>query len=122
MIDNTADTTWTEAILGVWSIVEVNLGIICACAMRLKPLVVKYLPQLGFSASSRSRGTGYATGYAPGSKGMRSNISKGQHSYQLHSIQKSSNQPVSGTGEIRVHHSYKVDVDGDSASTDKILY
>lgn len=119
MIDTTADTTWTEAILGVWSIVEVNLGIICACAMRLKPLVVKYLPQLGFSASSRERGTGYASR----GKVLRSDISKmgGQHSYQLHSIQKNSNQPVSGKSEIRVYHSYKVDVDGDGASTDKIL-
>ncbi|KAL8391850.1 hypothetical protein RB599_004680 [Gaeumannomyces hyphopodioides] len=41
------DLTWAEAVLGLWSVVEVNLGILCACAMRLKPLAKTYLPRLG---------------------------------------------------------------------------
>ncbi|KAL8415235.1 hypothetical protein RB594_006176 [Gaeumannomyces avenae] len=41
------DLTWAEAVLGLWSVVEVNLGILCACAMRLKPLARAYLPRLG---------------------------------------------------------------------------
>ncbi|KAL8349176.1 hypothetical protein RB601_002007 [Gaeumannomyces tritici] len=43
------DLTWAEAVLGLWSVVEVNLGILCACAMRLKPLARAYLPRLGLS-------------------------------------------------------------------------
>ncbi|KAL8294715.1 hypothetical protein RB597_007691 [Gaeumannomyces tritici] len=41
------DLTWAEAVLGLWSVVEVNLGILCACAMRLKPHARAYLPRLG---------------------------------------------------------------------------
>jgi hypothetical protein len=100
----TADTTYTEAILGVWTIVEVNLGIFCACAMRLKPLFVKYFPQLNiFSSRSTSKTSGIRWG-----KGTMER-SRGQHSYQLHSYQKGSVDPVL---DSHGNHSYKVDVQG----------
>ncbi|KAI1080956.1 hypothetical protein F5B20DRAFT_537974 [Whalleya microplaca] len=123
VLGHTTDVTYTEAILGVWSIIEVNLGIICACAMRLKPLAVKYFPQLGlFSSNSRSTAKSSSTPW-----GVKSNegISKSQHSYQLHSYQKSSADPVLDSKEIHVYRSYDVDVKGksgqDDGSTHKIL-
>ncbi|KAK9418094.1 putative Integral membrane protein [Seiridium unicorne] len=108
VLDHTVDVTYTEAILGVWSIVEVNLGIICSCSMRLKPLVVKYLPQLGFF-SSYSRSTGKAT-YGSWGNGL-GDESRSQHTYQLHSVQKSSADPVLDKGDIHVHRSYRVNVE-----------
>ncbi|KAF2641024.1 hypothetical protein P280DRAFT_506681 [Massarina eburnea CBS 473.64] len=39
---------------GIWSIVEVNLGIICACAMRLKPLIVIYFLGLSLFPTNKS--------------------------------------------------------------------
>ncbi|KAL6353831.1 hypothetical protein LRP88_12825 [Fusarium phalaenopsidis] len=55
VLSKTQDATYTQAILGIWSIVEINLGIICACAMRLKRLVTTYLPSFAVFFS-RSRG------------------------------------------------------------------
>ncbi|KAJ5447804.1 hypothetical protein N7445_002625 [Penicillium cf. griseofulvum] len=55
LLGKTTDTTYTEAILGVWSFIEVNLGIICACAMQFKRLIAIYLPRLSlFSSRSPS--------------------------------------------------------------------
>lgn len=109
--------TYTEAILGVWSIVEVNLGIICASAMRLKRLIVTYLPQLGFSTSRSGN-----TGNEQWGSSVRMDKSSGQRSYQLHSIQKGS-QPPSDSRDTHVYKSYNVDMEhrGDGGSTDEIL-
>jgi hypothetical protein len=58
-VANDSDVTYTEALLGVWSIVKVNLDIMCGAAMRLKPLLVRWMPQLGeFSSSIRTRKSG----------------------------------------------------------------
>lgn len=123
-LDTTSDTTYVEAILGVWSIVEINLGVICACAMRLKQFISVYLPRL-WLLSSRSRNTGKMTS-ASYTNRFRSNNSQAQHSYQLHSIQKGSAGAFAKDG-ISVLTSFNVDVEspnrhiGDSGSTDKIL-
>ncbi|KAI6784832.1 uncharacterized protein J7T54_007925 [Emericellopsis cladophorae] len=39
VLPHTEDSTYTQAILGIWSIAEINLGTICACAMRFKSLI-----------------------------------------------------------------------------------
>ncbi|KAK4179452.1 hypothetical protein QBC36DRAFT_322459 [Triangularia setosa] len=91
------DLSWEEGILGIWSIVEVNIGIACGCAMRLKKLVVAYLPRMGWN-SSQKKSTPYGSHSwggttAAGSKGGKktfdeANGTKGD--YQLHSVQKGS--------------------------------
>ncbi len=96
-MSNDADTTYTEAILGVWSIVEVNLGIICGAAMRLKPLLVRWLPQLGIFSSSQSKSNGKSLGsMGTSSRGLRTD----PRNYQLHSIQKGSAGPASSDFDI----------------------
>lgn len=97
------DVTYTEAILGVWSIVEVNLGIICGAAMRLKPLLVRWLPQLGLF-SSRTRSNGKSMGSS--SMGLRTDPRPGQHNYQLHSVQKGS-AGLPGTSDDKQIHVYR---------------
>jgi fucose permease len=42
---------WYAALSFMWSAVEVNVGIMCACVPALKPLFVKFLPRLVTSAS-----------------------------------------------------------------------
>jgi hypothetical protein len=119
VLDSTTDVSYTEAILGVWSLVEINLGIVCACAMRLKQLLMTYLPQLGLF-SSRSNGNGSESW----GNGLRVDKSKGQRSYQLHSIQKGCAEPVSDSRDMHVYHSYKANGEGtkrSTGSTDKIL-
>ncbi|KAL4772317.1 hypothetical protein BDW60DRAFT_216680 [Aspergillus nidulans var. acristatus] len=77
---HTPDATWTQAILGIWSIVEVNLGIICACVMRFKRLIARYLPRLSLWAAK--------TPLDPADK-FRPDGSMGKHEYRLHSLQQS---------------------------------
>ncbi|KAL4799577.1 hypothetical protein BDV19DRAFT_385345 [Aspergillus venezuelensis] len=93
ILPTTADTTYTQAALGIWTVCELNLGIICACAMRFKSLIRTYLPKLSlFSSRSRSR---TARNYHDGSRsaGWRMQSEQGmgkraRSSYQLHSVQK----------------------------------
>ncbi|KAJ9665164.1 hypothetical protein H2201_004825 [Coniosporium apollinis] len=40
------DFSWDASLSFMWSIVEVNVGIMCACVPALKPLVVRFLPRI----------------------------------------------------------------------------
>ncbi|KAL3480811.1 hypothetical protein BJX99DRAFT_204940 [Aspergillus californicus] len=122
------DSTWTQAILGIWSIIEVNLGIICACAMRFKRLIATYLPKLSiFSSRSRSHPAARQQKQTYDSDGnrFRPQNSTGQHSYQLHSIQSASGDvdsaPVSGSKDISVYRSFKVDVESTERERERDL-
>ncbi|KAF2690762.1 MFS monosaccharide transporter-like protein [Lentithecium fluviatile CBS 122367] len=42
---NTSDFSWYASLSFMWSAVEINIGIICACVPALKPLVRRFLPQ-----------------------------------------------------------------------------
>ncbi|KAJ5771160.1 uncharacterized protein N7511_003211 [Penicillium nucicola] len=126
LLDQTEDVTYTEAILGIWSIVEVNLGIICACAMRFKQLITTYLPGLSFFSSGRH--SAKPTTYKTDGSAFQPKDSKTQHSYQLHSIRNGTSDLLSGIQGISVDHSYQVDVEGpdmdakDCESTRGILH
>ncbi|RSL57737.1 hypothetical protein CEP54_008138 [Fusarium duplospermum] len=83
VLSKTQDATYTQAILGIWSIVEINLGIICACAMRLKRLVTTYLPQFAvFFSRSRGGSQSWRSG------ALRIDNSDGTRSHQLHSMKR----------------------------------
>jgi hypothetical protein len=104
----------------VWSIVEINLGITCGCAMRLKSLVVKYLPQLGFFSSS----TRESETHESRRKGLYRDGDNTQHSYQLHDVRKESTEPGFDSGNGDEFHSYRPGPrsrGSDNGSTDKIL-
>lgn len=117
--------SYTEAILGVWSIVELNLGIICGCAIRLKPLLVRYIPQLGFFSSGKA---GNSKSYASWgkSKELKTDDRKAEHRFQLHSIQKGSVGTLVDDGNIHILREYQIKrtLDGkgsDGGSTVQIL-
>jgi fucose permease len=42
---NTSDFSWYASLSFMWSAVEINTGIMCACVPALKPLVRRFLPQ-----------------------------------------------------------------------------
>jgi len=105
--------TYDYGILGVWSVVEVNLGIVCGCAMRLKKLIIAYLPKLGLGSSrSRSRGA---------SKMLPTGQSSGSRSYQLHSVQKGSVDPAVINDPYGHYDKTRMGKDSEDGSTDKIL-
>ncbi|KAL4926673.1 uncharacterized protein BDV17DRAFT_293250 [Aspergillus undulatus] len=112
------DSSWTQAILGTWSIVELNLGVICACLMRFKPLIRTYVPWLGlFSSRTRSRTTRRRTYEYGSSRRWRSGHSRGKQSYQMHSVQRGNGEGAvlerGNIGDISVYREFNVDVDGD---------
>ncbi|CAK7215287.1 hypothetical protein SEUCBS140593_002479 [Sporothrix eucalyptigena] len=58
------DFAWNASLSFMWSAVEVNIGITCACIPTLKPLIIKIFPALvidpyasNYDSSSRTRGT-----------------------------------------------------------------
>ncbi|KAJ4414024.1 hypothetical protein N0V85_003326 [Neurospora sp. IMI 360204] len=124
--DPTVDITYQEGVLGVWSIIEVNLGIVCGCGMRLKQLIQRYWPRLGMgswgSSAKRSQNGTYGTsgmrtgdgswmdtGMGAGAGHVHGTKQDGK--YQLHSIQKGNKD------ETFVN----VEDGGDGGSTDSIL-
>lgn len=46
------DPTWDHVGSSIWSSIECNVGIVCACLVHLKPLITRFFPS--FSSSSRS--------------------------------------------------------------------
>ncbi|KAL4801847.1 hypothetical protein BDV18DRAFT_148263 [Aspergillus unguis] len=121
-LSGNGDSTYTQAILGVWSIIEVNLGIICACAMRFKRLIATYLPRLSIF-SSRSRSKSRSKGLARGTE-EESGTNRARDGYRLHSVQVGKGSKKGKTG-ISVYREFDVDVSrreqGDTGSTDMIL-
>ncbi|RYP15842.1 hypothetical protein DL765_005456 [Monosporascus sp. GIB2] len=52
------DPTWDHFGAAVWSAVETNFGIVCACLVHFKPLIIKFAPwALGMSSGSKARGS-----------------------------------------------------------------
>jgi hypothetical protein len=45
-LSSSTDATWDSVIVSIWSAIELNTAIICACAMTLKPLISRVLPHL----------------------------------------------------------------------------
>ncbi|KAL1874936.1 hypothetical protein VTK73DRAFT_10362 [Phialemonium thermophilum] len=43
-ISHSKDPTWDSAKVAVWSCIELNIAIICACCMTLKPLISRIMP------------------------------------------------------------------------------
>ncbi|KAH6682309.1 hypothetical protein F5X68DRAFT_172290 [Plectosphaerella plurivora] len=126
ILPTTEDATYTQAILGIWSITEINLGIICACAMRFKSLIRTYMPKLGiFSSGPRGAAASKTTSEGLG-QSFRSKSGPGahQHAYELHSVQKSSAHVTSESKENQSYGGYRTETDGKSVggdSADKIL-
>ncbi|KAL4789110.1 hypothetical protein BDV19DRAFT_395371 [Aspergillus venezuelensis] len=143
------DSSWTQAILGTWSVIELNLGVICACLMRFKPLIRNYMPWLGlFSSRTRGRnyrygtGRGFRSGYGGGYGGEYAGYghSRGKSEYQMHSIQRGNGvtdtdkfpDDLVERGDIEIRKEFKVDVQradegseswyrGEGDSTDRIF-
>ncbi|KAH3388247.1 hypothetical protein KXW42_004784 [Aspergillus fumigatus] len=46
------DFTWYKVTLAKWAMVEINVGIICACLPVLRPLLLRVVPQLAGSKNS----------------------------------------------------------------------
>ncbi|KAF1964546.1 hypothetical protein BU23DRAFT_492296 [Bimuria novae-zelandiae CBS 107.79] len=81
-IHGNPDITYVEARVGVWSAVELNVGILGASLARLKPFVQRYFPSLSTSVGGVPR-YGKSSGYEDAKPRPE------RDAYLLHSIQRS---------------------------------
>lgn len=51
--------TWELYNVSVWSIIEISVGIMCACLPTIRVVLVRIFPILSTSSSQRSRGNQY---------------------------------------------------------------
>jgi len=80
------DFTRKQAEAGIWSLVELNMGIVCNNLMRLKPFLNRYLPKflsyLGLSSGKSKQKKSDSPKSISKGKWKR----KSSQGYQLHSI------------------------------------
>ncbi|KAF2835883.1 hypothetical protein M501DRAFT_941205 [Patellaria atrata CBS 101060] len=74
-IEKSFDPTYDNAPGAMWSAIEDNVGIICACLPAMRPLLSKIMPTF-FPGSSAERSNNYMTGTHKGSGHMRSTRNK----------------------------------------------
>lgn len=80
------DITYTQCAAAVWSLLEMNLGILCNSLAALKPFIREFLPGL-LSSYGRSGGNGDYKSSGQTGPSKRSKGSKAWgHGYQLHSV------------------------------------
>ncbi|KAL2166185.1 hypothetical protein VTG60DRAFT_3145 [Thermothelomyces hinnuleus] len=122
------DFTYTQCAAAVWSLFEMNLGILCNALAALKPFVRTYLP--GLFSSHGWGSSGRKTGQTGPSK--RSKSSKWGHGYQLHSVGNGkTEQTAAKDNVVMVDHQFSVEYNtakpnaaittGSGGSTDSIL-
>jgi hypothetical protein len=71
LIGTTPDSSWHASYLLMWSAVEVNVGIICVCALVIKPLLVRVVPGKSRRKSQVGQRPNVITsGTAPASSGQ----------------------------------------------------
>ncbi|KAJ6183587.1 hypothetical protein N7519_004888, partial [Penicillium mononematosum] len=98
-------STKTEGVIGIWSLFEINFGITCACAMRLKRLISTYLPRLSLFSS---RGAAALSEETPVERHVPQR-GRVRQSYQLHSIQDGNSSPCISPKHISVHQTFQID-------------
>lgn len=120
ILANSTDFSRRQAEAGVWSIVELNIGIACANLMRLKPFLRTYLPglvsKLGFSSGKNSKRPQEESS----SRGLSTwRNGKHSHSIQPHSVDGGKSRDRDGRGGMdpgKVKGMHR-----DDGSTDSIL-
>jgi hypothetical protein len=55
VVTSSEDPTWDYVELTLWSVAELNCGILCASLQTLRPLLSKFIPGLAFSGSNEGR-------------------------------------------------------------------
>ncbi|KUJ10782.1 uncharacterized protein LY89DRAFT_787162 [Mollisia scopiformis] len=56
-VSTTYDISWTNVNILIWSVMEVDVTLICACLPALRPLILQYIPGLYKSAISTTKST-----------------------------------------------------------------
>ncbi|KAL2141914.1 hypothetical protein VTI28DRAFT_1799 [Corynascus sepedonium] len=100
------DFTFTQCSAAVWSLLEMNLGILCNSLAALKPFVRQHMPNLFSSNGWGSGGRKTGDTYPKLSKGSRT----WGHAYQLHSIGNGKTEQAAVKDDVVVvNHQFSVE-------------
>jgi hypothetical protein len=116
------DFTLKQAEAGIWSLVELNMGIVCNNLMRLKPFLNRYLPKLlTYLGLSSGRSKQKKTDSVDIKGNWKRKSSQG---YQLHSIGNGDNDESYNKKagiQAKVFEKSTKESSGHNGSTDSIL-
>ncbi|KAL1960514.1 hypothetical protein VTO42DRAFT_7813 [Malbranchea cinnamomea] len=120
----TYDVTWDGYNTWLWTVVEVNLAVICASIPTLRPFARRYLPYLGFkNSSTRSR---YEGGVSENRNSAITGMRMGQisrhksginHHQRPHHLVAQQETALSSTDALRAGDSRSIISNGGSANT-----
>lgn len=54
--DGASDPSWDSSSLSYWTVIELNVGIMCACLPTLRPIIKKFIPALLGSTDGPTKG------------------------------------------------------------------
>lgn len=125
MLANNVDFYYSLAKSAVWSVLELNLGIVCSNLMRMKPFISRYFPRLtvklGLSLDD-------SAGYREGTTASHVRAAELSHASQLHRIKggKRDDMPEDSHSENPHAEGYGINMDNrsmelDNRSTESIL-
>jgi hypothetical protein len=77
------DPTWDNVSAAIWSVIELNCGIMCASLPTLRPLMRKIFPWL-----SRSQGSSYKSPFSNGSRAAGAVALSGRNAYDVYPLQR----------------------------------
>ncbi len=100
--------------IAIWSVVEVNVGICCACGPTLKPLINAIVPQLLSKAPSKTSRRLRRTAYGVNQLSSGVNAAKNsQGTKSFAKFDKYSEIQLPETGKVRVTTAVRQEVDTD---------
>jgi Fungal rhodopsin domain len=80
---HTQDPTWDDEAAATWSIIELNLGIICGCLPMLKPLLANLFPSFVQTVNSQRYATGTFSSKAGTSRAVEEREPMPKGSFQV---------------------------------------
>ncbi|KAH6984995.1 hypothetical protein BKA56DRAFT_582085 [Ilyonectria sp. MPI-CAGE-AT-0026] len=125
MLANNGDFYYTLAKSAVWSMLELNLGIVCSNLMRMKPFISRYFPRL---AARLGLSLDDSAGYREGTTASHVRVAGLSHASQLHRIKggEGDGMPEDSHSENPHAERYGISMDNrslelDNRSTESIL-
>lgn len=126
-MENNPDITYSECVTGIWSAIEINVGIVCNCVVVIKPFLRKHFPKF-FSSYMHSSGLPGA----PRSRSYAMFSNQNGNSFHLTSVSNAADpeslkSEVGKDGGIVVTSSYAVEAgphktrDAETESTEDIM-
>jgi hypothetical protein len=100
--------------IAIWSVVEVNVGICCACGPTLKPLINAFVPQLLSKGRSKISKRARRTAYGINLPSFDVNVAKNsQPTESFAKFDKYSEIQIPEAGKVRVTTAIRQEVDTD---------